>query len=138
MRWKRLGGRRGAQYSGRTLDQIAISYEWPNEKLFTSVDSRDVDDDILLHRAAHQGRVDDIWDLLRLGSDINAQGDLAHTPLHYAAMAGHRSATIALLAAGASNRLRNEWGQVPSEVADAGGHHELASSIREHEKWKSD
>jgi ankyrin repeat protein len=106
-------------------------------KRFAKVDSRDSDDDILLHRAAHRGSVEDVWDLLRLGSDVNAKGDLGHTPLHYAAMAGHRSATIALLSAGASNELRNEWGQIPSETADVGGHHEVACSIREHQKWKS-
>jgi ankyrin repeat protein len=77
------------------------------------------------------------YEWLRLGSDVNAKGDLGHTPLHYAAMAGHRSATIALLSAGASNELRNEWGQIPSETADVGGHHEVACSIREHQKWKS-
>ncbi|NGM49559.1 ankyrin repeat domain-containing protein [Caulobacter sp. 602-2] len=130
------GSRRGLgpNYTDRTLDQVAAPYDWPAEKQFVSVDSRDSDGDILLHRAAHGGSVEDVWDLLRLGSDINAKGDLGHTPLHYAAMAGHRSATIALLAAGASDGLRNEWGQTPSEAADVGGHHELASTIRDHQK----
>ncbi|WP_297516082.1 ankyrin repeat domain-containing protein [uncultured Caulobacter sp.] len=136
MRSKGLRRGRDPKYTDRTLDQIAASYEWPGERLFVSIDSRDSDDDMLLHRAAFAGRVEDVWDLLRLGSDINAKGDLGYTPLHYAALEGNRSVTIALLAAGASTELRNDGGQLPSETADVSGYHELASSIREHQKWK--
>ena len=138
MRSKGLRRNSSPEHTARTFDQIAAAYELPDGTLFASIDSRDVDDDTVLHRAAYRGSLEDVWDLLRLGSDVNAKGDLGHTPLHYAAMAGNRSVVIALLAAGASHKLHNEWKQTPSETADVGGHHEIASLIRDHEKWNGD
>lgn len=134
------GPRRGSSpaYTERSFDQIAAAYELPDGTLFASIGSRDVDDDTVLHRAAYRGSLEDVWDLLRLGSDVNAKGDLGHTPLHYAAMAGNRSVVIALLAAGASHKLHNEWKQTPSETADVGGYPEIASLIRDHEKWNGE
>jgi ankyrin repeat protein len=126
-------------FTDRTLIQIGDGYEHPGDlaRIYVGVKSRDGENDTLLHRAALRGIAQDVRDLVRLGSDVNAVGDLGHTPLHYAAMAGHRSAAEALLAAGARHALRNEWGNTPAEMADVGGHAALAVCIREDEKWRT-
>ena len=131
MRSKDPGRMKNPATSGRTLDQVAARYEWPDEpRRFVTVESRNGDNDTLLHLAAFKGNLDDVRDLLRLGSDANSKGDLGHTPLHFAAMANHRSIVDALIFAGASRKLRNEWGQTAAETAEASGHHALSSVIR--------
>ena len=56
-------------------------------------------------------------------------GDIGCTPLHFAAMAGQASAVRLLLDLGANPRLLNEFEQTAVEVAELGGHHEIARTI---------
>lgn len=115
----------------RTLAEISASYELDaSQPRFTSVAARDVDDDTLLHRAVFGENRRDVEDLLRLGADVNAHGDMGHTPLHYAAMQGHLNLVEILLAAGASPSALNEWGQTPAVTAELGGHVEVARLLR--------
>jgi ankyrin repeat protein len=124
-------------HTDRSLDQIASAYEHQGEvRKFVTTATRDHDHDTLLHRAAHRGSAQDVWDLLQLGCDIDAKGDMGLTALHYAAMEGARSVVVALLAGGASCQLRNEWGRTAAETAALHGHEDLACLILEHEKWK--
>ena len=123
-------------FTDRTLIQIGDAYEeWHNERrIYVSVEARDTDDDTLLHRAAFRDIVQDVRDLLRLGSNVNAAGDLGHTPLHYAAMGGHRSVVEILLANGARTSTQNEWGQTAAQTAGAAGQDELVALICEQTK----
>lgn len=123
-------------FTDRTLIQIGDAYEeWHNDcRVYVSLEARDTDDDTLLHRAAFRGVAQDVRDLLRLGSDVNAAGDLGHTPLHYAAMGGHRLVAEILLANGARTSTRNEWGQTAAQTAGAADQGELAALIGEQTK----
>jgi ankyrin repeat protein len=68
------------------------------------------DGDTCLHIAAHQGNLRAVELLIKAGLDINLQGDMGYTPLHYA-----RTPEIVsvLLASGASTSIKNEFGQSP-------------------------
>lgn len=123
-------------FTDRTVIEIGEAYEeWHNERrIYVSLEARDTDDDTLLHRAAFRGVAQDVRDLLRLGSDVNAAGDLGHTPLHYAAMGGHRSVAEILLATGAQTSTQNEWGLTAAQTAGAADQEELATLIGEQAK----
>lgn len=117
--------------SSRTLAEISARYEFdPSQPRFTSINARDVDDDSLLHRAVFRGDRRDVEDLLALGADVNAHGDLGYTALHYAAMQGNLNLAERLLAAGADPAALNEWGQTPTTTAELGGHGDVARLLR--------
>lgn len=71
--------------------------------------------DSLLHIAAQLGDVETILILIGAGLDVNRQGDMGFTALHYAYEGGHQSAVDALLAGGASADIENEFGKLPGE-----------------------
>lgn len=111
---------------------IASRYEYFGESEgFVGPDSRDLDGDTLLHRAAHLGREQDVIDLLALGCDVNVLGDCDNTPLHYAAMAGHAGTVCILIAVGADARLFNKFGYTPGGFAEFSGHRDVADLIED-------
>jgi len=67
-------------------------------------------DDNCLHIAAQRGNRRAVELLLKAGLDVNAQGDMGHTALHYATAA---DVIALLLAHGASRTIRNEFGALP-------------------------
>jgi ankyrin repeat protein len=69
--------------------------------------------------------------LIASGAQVNAIGDLGNTPLHQAAMMGKIDSVRKLLALGADPSLRNEFDQTAMEVAELGGHHEIAEILKE-------
>jgi ankyrin repeat protein len=76
------------------------------------------DGDTCLHIAAHQGNLRAVELLIRAGLDINLQGDMGYTPLHYA-----RTPEIVavLLASGASTSIENDFGHAPIGWSGGGG-----------------
>ncbi|AXI43997.1 ankyrin repeat domain-containing protein [Sulfitobacter sp. SK011] len=61
-----------------------------------------------LHRAAHEGQVDEINRLIAAGADLNARDRVGRTPVHVAAFASHDDAIAALAKGGADmNALEN-------------------------------
>ncbi|MGB5864577.1 MAG: ankyrin repeat domain-containing protein [Sulfitobacter sp.] len=61
-----------------------------------------------LHLAAHEGRVDDINNLIAAGAELNARDRAGRTPAHVAAFASHDDAVAALADGGADmNALEN-------------------------------
>jgi ankyrin repeat protein len=89
----------------------------PTEKI-DPLTYRAPDGDTCLHIAAHRGNLRAVELLIKAGLDINLQGDMGYTPLHYA-----RTPEIVafLLASGASTNLENEFGQAPIGWPGGGG-----------------
>jgi ankyrin repeat protein len=69
------------------------------------------DGDTCLHIAALSGNVRAVALLIKAGLDVNLQGDMGYTPLHYA---GNKEVANLLLANGASKDIKNEFGTLPS------------------------
>jgi ankyrin repeat protein len=68
------------------------------------------DGDNCLHVAAHRGDLRSVELLIKAGLDVNKQGDMGYTPLHYAATP---EVVAFLLAQGASPTIENEFGKSP-------------------------
>jgi len=68
------------------------------------------DKDTCLHIAAHRGSLRAVELLLKAGLDVNAQGDMGYTALHYASTP---EIVALLLAHGASRSIKNEFGKSP-------------------------
>lgn len=122
-------------YTDRSFLEIAQPYQTRTKgrRTFDTVQSRengDHDGDTVLHKAASLGEVQDVHDLLRLGADVNAAGDMGYTPLHGAAMAGHTKVVEVLIDAGANISIRSEFGETPVETAVRNGHEDLARKLR--------
>lgn len=76
----------------------------------------DSNGDHLLHIAAQRGDLRAIELLLRAGQNINKKGDRGCTALHYASAQKKPDAVSFLLAQGASQSIRNDFGQLPLEA----------------------
>jgi ankyrin repeat protein len=68
------------------------------------------DGDTCLHIAAHRGHVRAVELLIRAGLDVNRQGDMGYTPLHYAA---NKDVVSLLRSSGASASIVSEFGNSP-------------------------
>lgn len=117
--------------SPRTFLEIRASYpdDWEIGVL-ADVQSACADGDTLLHRAALGGNRQDVRDLIALGADPNALGDMGSTALHYAAMNGYLLVVLALLDKGAKPDFKNELGQTPADCAGFGKHFQLETVLR--------
>ena len=73
------------------------------------------DRDTCLHIAAHRGNRRAVELLLKAGFDVNDQGDMGSTALHYAEYAKAGDVVALLLAHGASRDIRNEFGKPAGE-----------------------
>jgi ankyrin repeat protein len=67
--------------------------------------------DNCLHLAAIRGDIEAATILLDMGLDINAQGDLGSTALHYAIRHGRRPVAEMLMQRGAAQDVADEFGQ---------------------------
>ncbi|MGQ7805217.1 ankyrin repeat domain-containing protein [Hafnia alvei] len=97
----------------------------------TNVDQKSIDDDTMLHMAARAGSIEDIETLISGGANIDAIGDLGNTPLHQAAMFGQLKSIVILLKLKAKTTIRNEFNQIPADVARVNGYHELWELIKD-------
>ncbi len=71
----------------------------------------------MLHAAVVRIDRVDVAQLISLGADVNAVGDLGNTPLHEASSRGLVEIILKLVAAGAKTTSRNEFGQTPIDLA---------------------
>ncbi len=82
--------------------------------------------------AARMGSADKASLLLDHGADVNACDRLGYTALHRCAEAGHLDVAKLLLRSGASASVEAE-GHTPRSLAEARGHTELATALRDYE-----
>ena len=89
--------------------------------------------DTPLHKAAKDGDVSEVKELLAKGAEVNAKGKDGETPLHWAALLGHLDVVKELLAKGAEVNAKNKYGYMPLDLApQALGHQviKLAQSAK--------
>jgi ankyrin repeat protein len=87
-----------------------------------------------LHSAAANRHVEVCRLLLAAGADVNARQDGGFTPLHAAAQNGDPELTELLLSAGANPGEPNDLDLTAAEMAEAAGHQDLASRLRDVER----
>ena len=73
------------------------------------------DGDTCLHIAARMGNLRAVELLVREGLDVNAEGDMENTPLHYASTP---EVVHFLLAHGANPKAQNRFGAFPEGCAE--------------------
>jgi ankyrin repeat protein len=122
-------------FTERTFAEIARPYQvrTKGRRTFETLHSRDngKDGDTVLHKAAAQGAIQDVLDLLRLGAEVDAPGDMGDAPLHAAARNGHARIVDILVEARANITIRNEFGETPVEAAARNGFEDLARMMRQ-------
>lgn len=74
---------------------------------------RSPEGDSCLHTAAIRGDQLAVELLIKAGLDVNLQGDMGNTPLHYAKKFGHDEIASLLVQQGASTEIRNDFGKIP-------------------------
>ena len=87
-----------------------------------------------LIRAAEDGRLDLVRNLLQAGANPNAKSDGDVTVLMWAAARGHVEVVKALLESGAEPNARTRKGRTAIDVATQEGHDHVASVLRENGK----
>jgi len=125
----------GAGPPPRSFLDIRANYA-DDQEIGILMDARStcIDGDTLLHRAALAGNRQDVRDLVALGADPNAAGDMGNTPLHYAASSGHLLVVLTLLECGAASRAKNDFGQTPADCAGLAKHFQLEGVLRSSRK----
>jgi len=118
---------------GKDLAAVIAKYRMYPQ--FLGIEIADVNqpgamNDTMLHFAAESGAIEDIEVLVDSGAEVNAIGDIGNTPLHGAALTGKVAATKRLLELGADRTLKNELGQRAVDIADIGGHDNVAETLR--------
>ena len=68
-------------------------------------------------------------ELINKGKDVNAKADSGSTPLHSAAMGGHKETVKLLIAKGAEVNPKREDGATPLLIAAVAGHKEVAELL---------
>jgi len=91
-----------------------------------------------LSRAAEDGRLALVQDLLQAGANPNAKGEDDVTPLMWAAARGHVLVVKALLESGADLNARTRKGRTAIDIASQEGHDHVAAVLREKGKAGTD
>lgn len=84
-----------------------------------------------IFRAAEEGSIDEVEELLAEGEDVNSADAWGNTPLHLAAREGHAELVRRLLARGASTDMSNARGQTALHTACERGHNGVARMLVE-------
>ena len=85
-----------------------------------------------LLRAATQGDLQHVEELLAAGADVNAKSSSGETPLHNAAYSGNVALVELLLASGADVNAKDRSGVTPLHVAAQRGYREVAEVLLAH------
>ena len=88
--------------------------------------------DISIHRSAFDGNIGAVKQHLDAGTDVNAKSYSGSTPLHGAALFGHKEIAELLIDKGADVNARNEDGTTPLDVAINYKQTETADLLRQH------
>ena len=86
------------------------------------VNQRSVIDDTMLHIASRNAAIEDVLLLLEHRANINIQGDLGYTALHYACMKGHLDVVKLLLKYNAAKTIKNEFYELRIDVNNNASH----------------
>ena len=79
-----------------------------------------------LHEACVDGDVTEVSRLvLHRGHNVNVQNNAGFTPLHYACYYGHSDIVITLMFFGADEKIINDGGETPAQLAEKMRHNEL-------------
>jgi ankyrin repeat protein len=70
-----------------------------------------------LHKAAKEGNLKLVKELVSKGADVNAKDKYGRTPLHYAAKEGHLDVVKFLVSKGADVNAKDEKGNTPLDAA---------------------
>ena len=88
-----------------------------------------------IHQAAYQGNNEAVKRYLEAGTDVSAKnksGDRESTPLHYAAVRGHKETAELLIAEGADMNANSDNGGTPLDWAIGKNRTEVADLLRKH------
>jgi ankyrin repeat protein len=70
---------------------------------------------------------------LAFRADVNARNNIDATPLHFAALRGHKDVAEWLLTSEADvDAKESKYGQTPLDLAATGGHKDVAELLRRH------
>ncbi|MCP4367120.1 MAG: hypothetical protein GY797_03240 [Deltaproteobacteria bacterium] len=83
--------------------------------LFSITAFADINKELI--KSAKKGKVEDVYQLLKNGADVNVKGRKDLTPLHFASIKGHIEVVRILLENGADINARDNKGRVPQELA---------------------
>jgi ankyrin repeat protein len=79
--------------------------------------------------AAAGGDIEAVKEFLAADTDVNAKGMTGWTPLHHAAVHGHKEIAELLIAAGADVNAKDDIGRTPLNEAAVHGHKETAKLL---------
>jgi ankyrin repeat protein len=87
---------------------------------------------ISILEAANKGDIETIKQRLEAGTDVNVKDPHGGTPLHRAAMNGHKEIAELLIAKGADVNAKNKFDSTPLDWAISGKHPETVDLLRKH------
>ncbi|MDA7520887.1 ankyrin repeat domain-containing protein [bacterium] len=89
--------------------------------------------DISIHEAVIGGNIEAVKKHLAAGTDVDVKGGFADgTPLHYAAVNGHKVIVESLIAKGVNVNAIDNGGDTPLDKASAHKHVKTADLLRKH------
>jgi len=119
-----------APMSGKAPDKTLTVEEWVKAK-DTRNDEKDGIDQILVHLAAMEGRVDVLEWLKEQGAEVNAKNKQGWTPMFLAALGGHLDAMEWLKEQGATVNVKDSAGWTPMFLAACAGHANTMKWLKE-------
>jgi PBP1b-binding outer membrane lipoprotein LpoB len=86
----------------------------------------------LLDNSVQAGNIQVVKHNIAIGADVNSKDESGSTPLHSAAISGHKEIAELLIAKGADVNARNNDGETPLDWAIEENHTETADLLRKH------
>jgi len=86
----------------------------------------------LLDNSVQEGNIQVVKHNIANGADVNAKDESESTPLHSAALFGHKEIAELLIAKGANVNAKNDGGETPLDWAIKHKHPETAALLRKH------